>query len=214
MAQLLVSELFVSIQGESSRAGLPCAFVRLAGCPLACRWCDSSFARAGGDLMEMEEVLAWVAGQGLGLVEVTGGEPLAQEASLELLRRLCQAGHTVLLETSGAFDISLVDSGVHVIMDVKCPGSGMHDRLHLPNLHRLAAKDEVKFVLTSRVDYEYARDAIARHGLARRSGVLISTVPGLLEPAQAVAWMLADRLPARFQLQLHKYIWPGRERGV
>jgi 7-carboxy-7-deazaguanine synthase len=214
MASLLISERFVSIQGESSFAGLACVFLRLAGCPLRCRWCDSAYARQGGSPLSVDEVLAWVGEQGLDLVEVTGGEPLAQQASLELIRRLCDLGLTVLLETSGAFDIWPVDPRARVIMDIKCPGSGMHARLHRPNLERLKAGDEVKFVLAGRVDYEYAREMTLAHGLARRCQVLLSTVHGLLEPAQAVEWMLADRLPARFQLQLHKYIWPHRDRGV
>lgn len=212
--QLSVCEMFVSIQGESSFAGLPCAFVRLSGCPLACRWCDTAYARQPGRPLSVPEAVDWVLAQGLGLAELTGGEPLAQPASLELMARLCQAGLTVLLETSGALDIAPVDPRVHVIMDVKCPGSGMAGRLHRPNLAALRPHHEVKFVLASRQDYEYARQVMAEHALAERAQVLISTVPGLLEPAQAVAWMLADRLPARFQLQLHKHIWPGQERGV
>lgn len=214
MARLLVSELFVSIQGESSFAGWPCAFVRLAGCPLACRWCDSHYARQGGEPLELDQTLAWAAGQGVDLVEVTGGEPLAQPASLELIRRLCDLGRTVLVETSGALDIAPVDPRARVIMDVKCPSSGMHQRLHRPNLETLKPHDEVKFVLADRDDYQYARAMLAEHNLAGRCQVLLSTVHGQLAPAQAVEWMLADRLPARFQLQLHKYIWPGQERGV
>ncbi|MFH1035541.1 MAG: radical SAM protein [Pseudomonadota bacterium] len=214
MTQLMISERFVSIQGESSFAGWPCVFLRLAGCPLRCRWCDSAYARQGGSPLGLDEALAWVGDQGLGLVEVTGGEPLAQAASLELIRRLCDLGLTVLLETSGALDIHPVDRRARVIMDIKCPGSGMHERLYLPNLERLSPLDEVKFVLADRADYEYARAMIRRHGLDRRCQALISSVPGCLEPSQAVAWMLEDRLPARFQLQLHKYIWPQRNRGV
>ncbi|MBI4797305.1 MAG: radical SAM protein [Desulfarculus sp.] len=214
MARLLVSELFVSIQGESSFAGWPCAFLRLAGCPLACRWCDSLYARQGGQPLELDQALAWTAGQGVDLVEVTGGEPLAQPASLELIRRLCDLGRTVLVETSGALDIAPVDPRARVIMDIKCPSSGMHERLHRPNLEALKPHHEVKLVLADRADYEYARAMLAEHGLSQRCQVLLSTVHGQLAPAQAVEWMLADRLPARFQLQLHKYIWPGQERGV
>ncbi|MBI5522318.1 MAG: radical SAM protein [Desulfarculus sp.] len=214
MARLMVSELFVSIQGESSFAGWPCAFVRLAGCPLACRWCDSLYARQGGEPLALDQAVAWAAGQGVELVEVTGGEPLAQPASLELISRLCDLGRTVLVETSGALDIAPVDPRARVIMDVKCPSSGMHERLHRPNLEALQPRHEVKFVLAGRADYEYARAMLTEHGLARRCQVLLSTVHGQLAPAQAVEWMLSDRLPARFQLQLHKYIWPGQERGV
>ncbi|MFZ5586933.1 MAG: radical SAM protein [Thermodesulfobacteriota bacterium] len=214
MTVLMVSELFVSIQGESSFAGLPCAFVRLAGCPLACRWCDTAYARRGGQPRALGDLLAWAAAQNVDLVEVTGGEPLAQAGCPELLAGLCDQGHAVLLETSGALDIAAVDERVHVIMDVKCPSSGMHQRLHRPNLALVAAKDEVKFVVADRADYEYARDLIRVHGLESRCQVLVSTVFGQVEPAEVVAWMLADRLRARFQLQLHKLIWPHRDRGV
>jgi len=214
MTVLMVSELFVSIQGESSFAGLPCAFLRLAGCPLACRWCDTAYARQGGQPRALDDLLAWAAAQGVELVEVTGGEPLAQAGCPELLAGLCDQGHAVLLETSGALDIAAVDERAHVIMDVKCPSSGMHQCLHRPNLARLAAKDEVKFVVADRADYAYARDLIRAHGLESRCQVLVSTVFGQVEPAEVVAWMLADRLRARFQLQLHKLIWPHRDRGV
>lgn len=211
---LMISELFLSIQGESSFAGLPCAFVRVAGCPLRCRWCDTAYAREGGRQMPLEKILAVVAGMGVDLVELTGGEPLAQAAAPRLLSALCDAGHSVLLETSGALDTAAVDPRARVILDVKCPGSGMSGRTHWPNLARLRPHDEVKFVLADRADYDYARAVMAEHGLAGRCQVLLSTVPGLLEPRQAVEWLLADRLPVRFQLQLHKYIWPPDARGV
>ncbi|MFH1059776.1 MAG: 7-carboxy-7-deazaguanine synthase QueE [Pseudomonadota bacterium] len=214
MVQLMVSERFVSIQGESSFAGLPCAFLRLAGCPLSCAWCDTVYARQGGEAHMLSDLLAWAAAQGVALVEVTGGEPLAQAGSLALLKGLCDAGHTVLLETSGALDIAPVDPRVRVIMDVKCPSSGMAARLHRPNLALVAAKDEVKFVLAGRADYDYARQVIRANGLEARTQVLLSTVFGQAEPAEVVEWMLADRLQARFQLQLHKLIWPRRDRGV
>lgn len=164
--------------------------------------------------MSTQEVLAWALAQGPALVEVTGGEPLAQPAALDLLRALCEAGRTVLLETSGALTIADVDPRVHVIMDVKCPSSGMHHRLHWPNLALLEAKDEVKFVLADRDDYQYALEIIRRHGLERRTRPLLSTVWGRLAPALAVQWMLEDGLAARFQAQLHKVIWPQKDRGV
>ncbi|CAO0823542.1 7-carboxy-7-deazaguanine synthase [Desulfarculales bacterium] len=214
MGQLMVSERFLSIQGESSFAGWPCAFLRLAGCPLRCRWCDTAYARQGGRPLTLNEALGWAREQGVVLVEVTGGEPLAQPASLELIRGLCDLGLTVLLETSGALDIGPVDQRARIIMDIKCPSSGMHERLHLPNLERLGPGDEVKLVLADRADYDYGRGMVLSHGLDKHCQVLLSTVHGRLEPTQAVEWMLADRLPARFQLQMHKYIWPGRERGV
>ncbi len=214
MPILKVNEIFLSIQGESSWAGLACAFVRLTGCPLRCRWCDTAYAYEDGEYLSLNEVVRRVLDFGVGLAEVTGGEPLAQAASLELITGLCDLGRTVLLETSGAFDIRPVDRRARIIMDVKCPSSGMHERLHRPNLDSLGPRDEVKFVLAGRPDYDYARGLILGQGLHRRCQVLLSTVQGELAPAQVVEWMLADRLPARFQLQMHKYIWPGRERGV
>jgi len=212
--RLKVNEIFVSIQGESSRAGLACAFVRLTGCPLRCRWCDTTYAYHQGREMSLEEILLRVASFGVELVEVTGGEPLMQEQTPELLRQLCDSGHQVMLETSGALDLAPVDLRVRVIMDIKCPGSGMAQRMHWPNLEHLKPGDEVKFVLADRRDYDYARQAVQRHDLARRCRVLLSVVHGALEPRRVVEWMLADRLPARFQLQLHKYIWPPDQRGV
>lgn len=214
MPTLKVNEIFLSIQGESSWAGLACAFVRLTGCPLRCRWCDTTYAYEEGRDLPLAEVLARVRGLGSRLVEVTGGEPLAQERTPELVDALLAAGHVVLVETSGALDIRVLDRRTHIIMDVKCPGSGMSERMHWPNLEKLGPRDEVKFVLADRADYEYARRVVAEHGLAGRVGLLLSPVMGLIEPRQVVQWMLADRLPARFQLQLHKYIWPPEARGV
>ncbi len=212
--ELLVNEIFRSIQGESTFAGLPCTFVRLAGCPLACRWCDTAYAREEGDYMALDWVLAQVASLGENLVEVTGGEPLAQAACPELLGALCDQGRTVLLETNGAMDLAPVDPRVRIIMDLKCPGSGMSGRMRLENLALLKPTDEVKFVLADRKDYEHTRRLIRRHGLAERCVVLLSTVHDRLAPRQAVEWLLADRLPVRFQLQLHKYIWPPETRKV
>jgi 7-carboxy-7-deazaguanine synthase len=214
MPTLKVNEIFLSIQGESSWAGLACAFVRLTGCPLRCRWCDTIYAYAEGEDMPLAEALARVRGLGSRLVEVTGGEPLAQGRTPELVDALLAAGHVVLVETSGALDIRVLDRRTHIIMDVKCPGSGMSERMHWPNLEKLGPRDEVKFVLADRVDYDYARRVVAEYGLAGRVGLLLSPVMGLIEPRQVVEWMLADRLPARFQLQLHKHIWPPEARGV
>ena len=216
MPIIRVSEIYLSIQGESSWAGLACVLVRLAGCPLRCRWCDTAYARdpEAGREMELDEVLARVAALECPLVEVTGGEPLAQHACPELLGLLCDQGFTVLLETSGALDVSPVDSRVHLVMDIKCPGSGMSGRMLWSNLERLGPGDEVKFVLADRQDYLYARRVIRDHGLDRRCRVLLSVVGDMLEPRQVVEWMLADRLPARFQLQMHKFIWPAHTRGV
>jgi len=209
-----VTEIFHSIQGESSYAGQPCVFVRLTGCPLRCTWCDTDYAFYGGHECSFDEVLAKVQTYECRLVEITGGEPLAQTESLPLMSRLCDAGYTVLLETSGAVDIAPVDPRVHVILDVKCPGSGMTDRMHWPNLSMLAAKDEAKFVLANRADYDWAHEILARHDLVSRCPVLFSPVFGSLDMRQLAEWILADHLPVRFQLQMHKYIWAPDMRGV
>ncbi len=209
-----VTEIFHSIQGESSYAGQPCVFVRLTGCPLRCTWCDTDYAFYGGHDCSIDEVLAKVQTYGCRLVEVTGGEPLAQTESLPLMARLCDADYTVLLETSGSIEIAPVDPRVHIILDVKCPGSGMTERMHWPNLAGLTAKDEAKFVLADRTDYDWAKEILARHHLADRCSVLFSPVFGSLDLRQLAEWILADRLPVRFQLQMHKYIWAPDMRGV
>ncbi|HKQ34740.1 MAG TPA: 7-carboxy-7-deazaguanine synthase QueE, partial [Nitrospiraceae bacterium] len=209
-----VTEIFHSIQGESSYAGQPCVFVRLTGCPLRCTWCDTDYAFYGGHECSIDEILAKVRTYGCRLVEVTGGEPLAQPESLPLMARLCDAGYTVLLETSGAIDIAPVDPRVHIILDVKCPGSGMTDRMHWPNLSKLTAKDEAKFVLADRADYDWAREILAEHAIAGRCTILFSPVFGSLDVRLLAEWILTDRLPVRFQLQMHKYIWAPDMRGV
>jgi 7-carboxy-7-deazaguanine synthase len=209
-----VTEIFHSIQGEASYVGQPCVFVRLTGCPLRCTWCDTDYAFFGGHEYSLEDILAKVNAFGCRLVEVTGGEPLAQPESFPFMNKLCDAGYTVLLETSGAIDIAPVDARVHVILDVKCPGSGMTDRMYWPNLTQLAAKDEAKFVLADRADYDWAREILARYDIASRCSVYFSPVFGSLDLRQLAEWILADRLPVRFQLQLHKYIWAPDMRGV
>jgi len=209
-----ITEIFHSIQGESSYAGQPCVFVRLTGCPLRCTWCDTDYAFYGGHEFSIDEVLAKVQTYGCRLVEVTGGEPLVQPESLPLMTRLCDAGYTVLLETSGAVDIAPVDPRAHVILDVKCPGSGMTDRMHWPNLSQLAAKDEAKFVMADRADYDWSREILTQYDVASRCPVLFSPVFGMLDARQLAEWILADRLPVRFQLQMHKYIWAPDMRGV
>ena len=215
MDTLQINEIFLSIQGESTFAGLPCVFVRTTGCPLRCSWCDTKYAYSEGKEMSLDAVMGQVKGYGVPLVEATGGEPLAQKGMLPLLTLLCDEGKTVLLETSGAVDIAPVDPRVHVIMDIKCPVSGMTDRMRWENIQHLESKDEVKFVLANREDYEFARQTIHEHDLAKRCGsVLLSTVFGQVNRKDIVAWMLEDRLPARFQLQMHKFIWDPDARGV
>jgi 7-carboxy-7-deazaguanine synthase len=212
---LTVNEVFYSIQGESSRAGEPCVFVRLTACDLRCSWCDTPYAFTEGRKMSIDEVMAAVERYECPLVEITGGEPLLQEEVYELMDRLRSSGRTVMLETGGHRSIARVPADVLKIVDVKCPGSGEADKNDWSNLSALARHDEVKFVIKDRADYEFARDVIDRHHLAARAGaVLMSPVHGALDPRTLSEWMLADRLPARLQLQLHKYIWPPDTRGV
>jgi len=211
---LKVTEIFHSIQGESTHAGRPCVFIRLTGCPLRCTWCDTAYAFYGGRDLTEDDVIAQVRAFGCPLVEVTGGEPLSQPDACPLLTRLCDEGFEVLLETSGALDTAGVDRRVHVVLDVKCPGSGMAERMHWPNLQRLASHDEVKFVVKDRGDYEWAREVIRSRDLAARCTVLVSPVFGEMDARQLAEWVLADRLPVRFQLQLHKHVWAPDMRGV
>lgn len=209
-----ITEIFHSIQGESSYAGQPCCFVRLTGCPLRCTWCDSEYTFSGGTDMTMEAVLAKVKAYGCPLVEVTGGEPLHQPEAFTLVARLCEEGYTVLVETSGAIDTAPLDRRAHVILDVKCPGSGMLDRMHWPNVERLTGQDEAKFVIKDRGDYDWACGIVQQYDLTARCTVLFGPVFGVLDPRHLAEWILADRLPVRFQLQLHKFIWAPDMRGV
>lgn len=211
---LQVTEIFHSIQGESTRVGQPCVFVRLTGCPLRCTWCDTEYAFHGGETVALETILDQVGTYGCPLVEVTGGEPLHQPEALVLLMKLCDAGHQVMIETSGTFDISVIDPRVSIIMDVKCPGSGMMDRMRWTNMEHLSQKDEVKFVLKDRADYEWARDIVKQCSLGDRCPVLFSPVFGSLDLQSLAEWILSDRLPARLQVQLHKLIWDPETRGV
>lgn|SRR5581483_725828 len=208
-----VTEIFHSIQGESTLAGRPCVFVRLTGCPLRCTWCDTAYSFHGGTDMSIETIREQVRTYGCSLVEVTGGEPLHEPESFGLITALCQDGYEVLVETSGAIDISPVDRRARIILDVKCPGSGMTDRMDWENLSRLRPGDEVKFVLLDRGDYEWAREVMARHHLTNRP-ILFSPVHGRLDPRELSEWVLADRLGVRVQLQMHKYIWDPDTRGV
>ena len=205
--RLRITEIFASVQGESTRVGLPTVFVRLTGCPLRCRWCDTAYAFSGGDTRALSDILAEVASHGLRHVCVTGGEPLAQKSCLALLTALCDAGYSVSLETSGALDIAAVDARVARIMDLKAPGSGEVDKNRYDNLALLTPRDELKFVLADVADYDWARQQIARHGLAGRCELLFSPVAGDLDPATLAEWIVRDRLPVRFQLQLHKILW-------
>jgi 7-carboxy-7-deazaguanine synthase len=212
---LTINEIFYSIQGESTRAGRPCVFVRLAACDLRCSWCDTPYAFYEGRKMSVADVVASVDQYGCPLVEITGGEPLLQEDVYPLMDRLMLSGRTVMLETGGHRPISRVPEGVVKIVDVKCPASGEADKNHWANLDLLAPNDEVKFVITDRADYDFARDVIARHRLAdRAAAVLLSPVHGVLDPRTLSEWILEDHLPARLQVQLHKYIWSPSTRGV
>jgi 7-carboxy-7-deazaguanine synthase len=212
---LTINEIFYSIQGESTRAGQPCVFVRLTACDLRCSWCDTPYAFNEGRKMSVDDVVAAVDKYGCPLVEITGGEPLLQEDVYELMERLSASGRTVMLETGGHRSIARVPAGVLKIVDIKCPGSGEAAKNDWTNLNRLAPGDEVKFVIKDRADYEFARDVIARYALAdRAAAVLMSPVHGALDPRMLSEWVLADHLPARLQLQLHKYIWPADTRGV
>lgn len=212
--QLDISEVFFSIQGESTRIGLPCIFVRLSFCNLRCNWCDSTYTFTPGRVVSLEAIYDQVAEYPCRLVEVTGGEPLLQEGAFPLMTGLCDRGYTVLLETSGSLDIARVDPRVNRIVDVKCPGSGMDARNRYANLEDLRATDEIKFVLTDRADYDFARDLVTRLQLDQRCPVLFSPVFGSLEPVRLAEWILEDGLPVRYQLQLHKFIWAPDARGV
>ena len=210
-----INEIFYSVQGESTYAGRPCVFVRLTACDLRCSWCDTPYAFHEGTRRPVEDVLGDVDRFDCPLVEVTGGEPLLQEDVYPLMQALIDRGKTVLLETGGHRSTARVPAPVVTILDIKCPGSGEAARTDWANLDRLRAHDEVKFVIKDRADYEYARDAIARHALAERAAAIhLSPVHGVLDPRILSEWVLADRLPVRVQLQLHKYIWSPETRGV
>jgi 7-carboxy-7-deazaguanine synthase len=212
---LTINEIFHSIQGESTHAGRPCVFVRLTACDLRCSWCDTPYAFSGGRKMSVDEVIAQVEAFGCRLVEITGGEPLLQPAVYHLMDRLLTDGFEVLLETGGHLPVDRVPDGVTRVIDVKCPASGESGRNHWPNLDALRPSDEVKFVIQDRADYEFARDVVTRHDLLTRPrAVHFSPVHGVLDPKTLAAWILADRLSVRLQLQAHKYIWSADARGV
>ena len=205
--RLRITEIFHSIQGEADAIGWRTVFVRLTGCPLRCVWCDTEYSFYGGNWRDIDDVLAEVASHGAQHVCVTGGEPLAQKRCLILLEKLCDAGYEVSLETSGALDVAAVDPRVRKVMDMKAPDSGESKRNLWSNLDHLLPHDQVKIVIASRADYEWARDAVAEHAIDRRCMVLFSPVHGAVEPRALAEWIIEDKLPVRFQLQLHKLLW-------
>lgn len=210
--ELRVSEIFYSLQGESRTAGLPTVFVRLTGCPLRCGYCDTSYAFSGGERLTLSKILKQVSSYQPRYVTVTGGEPLAQRDCWLLLKMLCDAGFTTSVETSGAVDIRRVDKRVSTVMDIKTPGSGEVERNLLANLDLLKRKDQLKFVIVDREDYEWSRDFLEQHELIGKFEILFSPVHADLNPAEMAKWILDDNLQVRLQLQLHKYLW-GDERG-
>lgn len=210
---LKIHEIFHSLQGESTRVGLPTVFVRLTGCPLRCGYCDTAYAFQGGENMTLDQILERVASYGAHYVTVTGGEPLAQKQSIALMRRLCDAGYDVSLETGGSLDTSQVDPRVSVILDIKTPGSGEVQKNLWANLHHLKPTDEVKFVLCGREDYDWAKQVLAEHAISEKCTVLFSPVYSQLNPTDLADWVLQDHLPVRMQVQLHKILWgetPGK----
>lgn len=214
MTQLIINEIFHSIQGESSHAGRPCVFVRLAYCNLRCSYCDTEYAFHEGTSRGVDEIVQSVRDYRCNLVEITGGEPLMQEGVLELMTVLCDEGLEVLLETGGSLDISRVDPRVKRIVDIKCPGSGMMKRNLWSNMEFLRPSDEVKFVIGSREDYDWSVAVISTYDLLERCAVLMSVVFGKLEPVMLAEWILESKLPVRFQMQMHKYIWAPETKGV
>ena len=212
---LTIYEIYASVQGESTHVGRPCVFVRLSACNLRCVWCDTAYAFSGGRKMSQDEILAEVERHQCRLVEITGGEPLLQSGIHDLMARLVAGGYEVLLETGGHMPIDDVPDDVVTILDVKCPGSGESAAMHWPNLDQLSARDEVKFVIQDRADFDYARDVVSRYRLAGRvAAVLFSPVHGVLAPSELARWILDEHVPVRLQIQAHKYIWTPETRGV
>lgn len=211
---LLIHEIYRSIQGESTFAGLPCVFVRLTACHLRCRWCDTPHAFGQGEPLAVEEVVRRVLAEPCELVEITGGEPLLQEEVFPLMTRLADTGRAVLLETSGAVDVSRVDPRVRIVMDLKCPGSGECEQNLFSNLELLKPIDEIKFVIGNRRDFDWSCEQVRTRGLAERFAVLFSPVFGELAPRTLAEWILESKLPVRLQIQQHKYIWDPSARGV
>ncbi len=211
---LKINEIYRSIQGESSKAGLPCVFVRLTYCNLRCSYCDTEYAFYDGKDMSVEEIISEVRTYNCKLVEVTGGEPLFQNESIELMKKLCDEGFDVMLETGGSLPIKNVDKHVMIILDLKCPSSLMMKKNLYENLNFIKPTDEIKFVIGTREDYEWAKEILKKYELEKQCGILFSVVFGMLEPAKLVGWMLEDNLKIRFQLQMHKFIWEPTAKGV
>lgn len=212
--KLRVNEIFYSIQGESRYAGLPCIFVRLTYCNLRCTWCDTTYSYFEGNEWTLDAILGQISTYPSSLVEITGGEPLIQENVYPLMKTLCDRGYEVLIETAGHMDISRIDSRVHCIVDIKCPDSGESGQNRWENIGQLRSDDQVKFVIAGREDYEWARKIIEQYDLPAICHVLMSPVFGKMENRHLSEWILADGLPVRFQVQLHKYIWEPGKKGV
>lgn len=211
---LKINEIYKSVQGESSKAGLPCTFIRLTYCNLRCSYCDSEYAFYEGKEMEIGEILSEIKKLDCNLVEVTGGEPLFQKECIELMKGLCDEGYEVMLETGGSLPIKEVDKRVMIILDLKCPSSGMMKKNLYENVYHLKPSDELKFVIGNREDYDWAKEVVAKYNITEKCSVLFSTVFGTLNPATMVEWILQDKLNVRFQLQMHKYIWDPKTKGV
>jgi 7-carboxy-7-deazaguanine synthase len=214
MPSLFVTEIYASIQGESTYVGVPCTFVRLTGCPLRCRWCDTAYAFKGGTERTLDEIVTEIERLGVPTVELTGGEPLAQAATPELIQELAKRGYKVLIETSGSESIHGLHPDLHIVMDIKCPGSGMDSHNRIDNLSALKSTDDLKFVISSRDDFLWATQFVRTHHLISRVHVMFSPAWGLLDPKQLVEWILEEKLPIRLNLQIHKYVWGPRAKGV
>ncbi|MEW5843664.1 MAG: radical SAM protein [Bacteroidota bacterium] len=211
---LKINEIYRSIQGESSKAGLPCVFVRLTYCNLRCSYCDTEYAFYDGKDMSVEEIISEVKKYDCKLIEITGGEPLFQDESIELMKRLCDEGFDVMLETGGSLPIKDIDKRVMIILDLKCPSSKMMKKNLYENLDFIKPTDEIKFVIGTREDYDWTKDILKKYELEKKCSILLSVVFGALEPAKLVEWMLEDNLKVRFQLQMHKFIWEPTAKGV
>lgn len=214
MSPIRITEIYASIQGEAAYSGFPCTFIRLTGCPLRCKWCDTVYGFDGGKDFSHDEVLAKVAEFGVHHVELTGGEPLAQAGAVPLMQTLVERGYRVMIETGGSESIEKISANVHIIMDIKCPGSGMVEKNLWSNLDFLKPTDEIKFVLAHREDFDWALEVITKNKLSERCQIIFSCAFGLLPPKDLADWMVADKAPGRMQLQMHKYIWHPRAKGV